>query len=71
MHPRVKKIIQRTRKFPTHDEKEEARVGDEVVIEETRPRSKRKRWQLLEIVKRSEAGVATEEELESPEDNEE
>lgn len=41
-------------KYYVHDEKEEARVGDVVRIEETRPLSKLKRWRLVEVVRRAE-----------------
>lgn len=53
-HPRFKKVISRFRKFYAHDEKQEARIGDRVRIQETRPLSKTKRWRLVEIVDRSE-----------------
>jgi small subunit ribosomal protein S17 len=49
-HPRFKKIVKRTSKFFAHDEKEEAKVGDRVLIEETKPRSKRKCWELKEVL---------------------
>jgi small subunit ribosomal protein S17 len=53
-HPRFKKVISRFRNFYAHDEKEEARIGDRVRIQETRPLSKTKRWRLVEIVDRGE-----------------
>src|SRR5512137_2926732 len=56
-HPRFKKIVTGYKKFYAHDEKSEAKVGDRVRIEETRPLSKTKRWRLVEVVERS-AGVA-------------
>ena len=56
-HPRFKKIVTRFRKFYAHDEKQEAKAGDHVRIEETRPLSKTKRWRLVEIVVRG-SGVA-------------
>jgi len=49
-HPRFKKIVKRTSKFFAHDEKEEAKVGDRVLIKETKPRSKRKCWELKEVL---------------------
>ncbi|HTX22744.1 MAG TPA: 30S ribosomal protein S17 [Candidatus Aquilonibacter sp.] len=49
-HPRFKKIVKDYRKFYAHDEKAEAKIGDLVVIQETRPLSKLKRWKLVEIV---------------------
>jgi small subunit ribosomal protein S17 len=50
-HPRFKKIIKSSKKYYAHDEKSEARIGDKVRIEETRPLSKLKRWRLVEILK--------------------
>ncbi len=49
-HPKFKKIIRRTSKFYAHDEESKAKVGDKVLIEETRPLSKLKRWNLLEVL---------------------
>ena len=48
--PRFKKTIGMSKKVMAHDEKEEARQGDVVVIEESRPYSKRKRYVLQKIV---------------------
>ncbi len=50
-HPKFKKIVRMTSKFYAHDEKEEAQVGDKVLISETRPVSKLKRWRLVEVQK--------------------
>jgi small subunit ribosomal protein S17 len=52
-HPRFKKVITGYKKFYAHDEKGEAKVGDRVRIEETRPLSKTKRWRLVEVVRKS------------------
>ncbi len=49
-HPLYKKYYKRTTKFYAHDEKNEAGIGDTVLIMETRPISKLKRWRLVEIV---------------------
>src|SRR5246127_2374312 len=51
-HPKFKKVITHYRKFYAHDEKSEAKIGDRVRIQETRPISKTKRWRLVEIVER-------------------
>jgi len=51
-HPKFKKVVTGYKKFYAHDEKSEAKVGDWVRIEETRPLSKTKRWRLMEIVER-------------------
>lgn len=50
-HPRFRKIVKRVSKFHAHDEKNEAKVGDRVLIAETRPLSRLKRWRLVEILK--------------------
>ncbi|MEM9017024.1 MAG: 30S ribosomal protein S17 [Verrucomicrobiota bacterium] len=49
-HPRFKKIVKKSSKFFAHDEKEEAQVGDRVLIEETKPLSKKKCWTLKEVL---------------------
>ena len=51
-HPKFKKVVTGYKKFYAHDEKSEAKIGDRVRIEETRPLSKTKRWRLVEIVER-------------------
>jgi small subunit ribosomal protein S17 len=50
VHPRYKKVIRRSSKFHAHDEQNEAKVGDIVLIVETRPLSRTKRWRLQQIV---------------------
>jgi small subunit ribosomal protein S17 len=57
-HPQYKKIVTSYKKFYAHDEKSEAKPGDTVRIEESRPLSKLKRWTLIEVVERSEAVTA-------------
>ena len=52
-HPLYKRVIRLTSKFKAHDELNEARVGDTVLIEESRPLSATKRWRLVEIVARA------------------
>ncbi len=52
-HAQYKKIITSYKKFYAHDEKAEAKIGDTVRIEESRPLSKLKRWRLIEVVERS------------------
>lgn len=46
-HPKYKKYFKATKKFKAHDEKNEYHEGDRVIIEETRPMSKEKRWVVL------------------------
>ena len=53
--PRYKRTIGRTSRFLAHDEKNSAKIGDRVRIEETRPLSKLKRWRLREILVKAEA----------------
>jgi small subunit ribosomal protein S17 len=55
-HPLYRRVVSRTKKFYAHDEQQTAHVGDFVRIEETRPLSRLKRWQLKDIVKRSALG---------------
>ena len=56
-HPLYKRVIRLTTKFKAHDERNEARVGDTVRIEESRPLSATKRWRLVEITARAGAGA--------------
>ena len=50
-HPRYNRIIKKYNKFKVHDEKNQAKIGNWVKIEETRPLSRDKRWRLVEILK--------------------
>ena len=52
-HPKYKEVVTGYKKLYAHDEKSEAKVGDRVRIEETRPLSKTKRWRLVEVVAKS------------------
>ena len=52
-HPLYGKIMNRTTKFKAHDENNEAKVNDRVLIMETRPLSKDKRWRLVEVVEKA------------------
>ena len=52
-HPLYKKIIRHTRRFKAHDEAGDAHVGDKVLIAETRPLSKDKRWRVAEVLERA------------------
>ena len=54
-HPQYKKVVTSFSKFYAHDEKSEAKIGDVVLIEETRPLSKLKRWRLTQVVEKGEA----------------
>jgi len=49
-HPRYEKRVRLTKRFLAHDEHNRCHVGDKVVISETRPLSKHKRWRVCEIL---------------------
>lgn len=49
-HPLYGKTVKITKKYKAHDEQNEAKIGDKVMITETRPLSKDKRWRLVQIV---------------------
>lgn len=53
LHPLYRKQVKKTRKFYAHDERNECRAGDRVVIVASRPMSKLKRWRVREIVERA------------------
>jgi len=53
MHPIYGKFVNKTKKYHAHDEKNEAQVGDRVLLMETRPLSKLKRWRLVEILEKA------------------
>jgi small subunit ribosomal protein S17 len=55
-HRLYKRVVRLTTKFKAHDEANEARLGDTVRIEESRPLSATKRWRMVEIVKRADEG---------------
>jgi len=52
-HRLYKRVIRLTTKFKAHDERNEAHVGDTVLIEESRPLSATKRWRLTEVIQRA------------------
>lgn len=64
-HPLYKRVVRLTTKFKAHDEANEARTGDTVLIEESRPLSATKRWRLVSVLSR--AGEATAEPIVSEE----
>ncbi|BAZ66960.1 30S ribosomal protein S17 [Pelatocladus sp. BLCC-F211] len=49
-HPKYGKIVVNTRRYKAHDEENRCKIGDRVRIQETRPLSKTKRWQVAEIL---------------------
>ncbi len=52
-HPRYQRVVKRTTRFKAHDERNETHMGDRVLIVETRPLSKDKRWRIKEILQRA------------------
>ena len=52
-HPIYGKFVNKAKKYHAHDEKNEAQVGDRVLLMETRPLSKTKRWRLVEILEKA------------------
>ena len=52
-HPLYGKITSVSKKFKAHDEQNEARIGDKVLIAETRPLSRDKRWRVVEILEKA------------------
>jgi small subunit ribosomal protein S17 len=60
-HKLYRRVISRSKKFYAHDENNTARVGDVVLIEETRPMSRLKRWRLKQVIQRATLVPAAEE----------
>jgi small subunit ribosomal protein S17 len=52
-HPRYQRVIRMSKKLKAHDEGNASRVGDRVLIEETRPLSKEKRWRIRQVLTRT------------------
>jgi small subunit ribosomal protein S17 len=52
-HPRYQRVIRMSKKLKAHDEGNESKIGDRVLIEETRPLSKEKRWRIRQILVRA------------------
>ena len=52
-HPLYGKIMNRTTKLKAHDEKNECGVGDRILVMETRPLSREKRWRVVEIIEKA------------------
>ena len=52
-HPLYQKTLQRTKRLYVHDEQNDAKPGDRVRVQETRPLSKLKRWRLVEVLERA------------------
>jgi small subunit ribosomal protein S17 len=52
-HPRYQRVIRMSKKLKAHDEENTSHVGDRVLIEETRPMSKEKRWRIRQVLTRA------------------
>jgi small subunit ribosomal protein S17 len=52
-HPIYSKILIKTKKYLVHDEFEKCKIGDQVLVEECPPFSKKKRWKLIQIISKS------------------
>ena len=52
-HPIYSKILIKTKKYLAHDALEECNIGDQVLVEECRPLSKKKRWKLIQVLSKS------------------
>jgi small subunit ribosomal protein S17 len=52
-HPRYEKIVRTSTTLHVHDEREDAHIGDTVIVRESRPISRTKRWRLVEVVERA------------------
>ena len=53
MHPVIGKVVSRTKKYHAHNEGNDAKVGDKVVIEECKPISKTKAWKVAKVAERA------------------
>jgi small subunit ribosomal protein S17 len=52
-HPQYERVVRSSKKLKAHDEANASRVGDRVLIEETRPMSKEKRWRIRKVLGRA------------------
>jgi small subunit ribosomal protein S17 len=52
-HPIYSKTITKTKKYLVHDEMSECNIGDQVLVQECRPLSRKKRWKLVKIISKS------------------
>ena len=52
-HPIYSKIMTKTKRYLAHDELESCMIGDQVLLEECRPLSKKKRWKVIQIISKS------------------
>jgi len=52
-HPSYKKYVHGKKKYMVHDEENECKIGDKVLIIESRPLSRRKRWRIVETLEKA------------------
>jgi len=52
-HPRYERVVRRSKKLKAHDEANASKIGDRVLIEETRPLSREKRWRIRQVLEQS------------------
>jgi small subunit ribosomal protein S17 len=52
-HPMYSKTLSKSKKYVAHDELDTCNIGDQVLVEECRPLSKRKRWKLIKVLSKS------------------
>ncbi len=52
-HPRYNRVIRRTSKLYAHDEKNQCQIGDKVLLMETKPLSKLKKWRVVEVLEKA------------------
>tara|TARA_R110002124_G_C8791113_1_gene501616 strand:- start:379 stop:642 length:264 start_codon:yes stop_codon:yes gene_type:complete len=52
-HPKYGKFMTKTTKLMVHDETNQVNIGDTILVMETRPLSKNKRWRLIEILEKA------------------
>ena len=64
-HPRYKKYVRRRAHYKAHDESNRCAVGDRVVISETRPLSKDKRWRIVQVLEKAEVVAVQPEEVDA------
>jgi small subunit ribosomal protein S17 len=60
-HPKYHKYLKTKKRYKAHDEKSECNIGDRVLIVESRPLSKEKRWVVKEVIKKEELMLIREE----------
>ena len=53
LHPTIGKVVSRTKKYHAHNEGNDAKLGDKVVIEECKPISKTKAWKVAKVAERA------------------